>query len=648
MKSTYNSELEKLHKRRPEIIDQIKSINNICGEIKGDESLQPLIHKLSDHILGRARKIESICKNNKYDFYFIGDVGIGKSTAICTLFGLMDLSKFTPDKNPEKETVLSDLCLLKTGAGRTTICETVIKPNQITTEITIDPVEPEEFEKRVRLYVESLLDHSEQCGKKHKWTDSLSKEERKIIVRMASLDKDFENKIKEQYKESGGDSLVDAVIEDILEKTRYNERTKTKFLNDSNLPFGSWLKKMISDINDGKLSDVPMPEKIEVHFSEEDTPKSMPSFVNSITDTRGINKGERPDLQEYVKLPNSVSVFCDKIEKIGANSGINSILRQTLIKEERDNQLRVLLLGIDQGSSLYTAGEGDIEKGIQNKKDEAKDEIPKDINFNASNIYLTNTATGIEIGNAVPKVKEINEKDLESGRYKFYSKIIEIMSKMYGVYSEELHKGIGFLRKLREGKVGEELGKKIKYLESIVDEKKENQKDKLKKSDIQGGFEDKITNVNASALRGAVNGWGVGLSENVYGIFQLVGHEIFIKECDGCKEGLTDVTKTIFDSDEDIIKKCGEYIIEQIDDDYKKNLEAYKETIGRDTIEKLYNEASWSEAKKFWGQGFRYRDRVWDEMNGKLGGSGIYEELNDPDLKIEFLEKISDFRDMKK
>ncbi|OQW91196.1 MAG: hypothetical protein BWK78_05280, partial [Thiotrichaceae bacterium IS1] len=78
----------------------------------------------------RLEQIESILKIEKYDLVFIGQQGVGKTTAICHLFGLTT-EKVVKTKKGEKtieRTVTQEL--LSTGSGKTTLCEVVIIPDE--------------------------------------------------------------------------------------------------------------------------------------------------------------------------------------------------------------------------------------------------------------------------------------------------------------------------------------------------------------------------------------------------------------------------------------------------------------------------------------------------------------------------------------
>jgi hypothetical protein len=90
----------------------------------------------------RLEKIEKILKGQRYDLAFIGQVGMGKTTAICHLFGLIqEIEKTVGTKG---KSVIKYQELLATGSGKTTICEVVIRP-ALQTSIEIDPYEYDEI-----------------------------------------------------------------------------------------------------------------------------------------------------------------------------------------------------------------------------------------------------------------------------------------------------------------------------------------------------------------------------------------------------------------------------------------------------------------------------------------------------------------------
>ena len=334
--------------------DEILSINNKIQESNN----HILVKKMSEYITNRANRIKEICNIEKYNIYFNGSVGIGKTTAICSLFGLID-------EHPSNENLkLSDIFLLKTGTGRTTICETEIVFNSKSNYLLIEQVSKDDFIKMVKEFANSIKVSIKDEN------ISLAEEEKTLIKNMAGI------QLNADHEEILSIFLGENLEEELLKTINYDNRTKLKLENDKE-SFKSWLKKTFADINGGKITDVPMPKKVIIHISEEDTPKELPNFVNSIFDTRGIDGGERPDIQSYITKNDSISIMCDEIRGIASNEAVLSILKQTLIKEDEDNKQRVVLMGIDMDGDLddITEFENDRDGGIKFKTNQAFEKL---------------------------------------------------------------------------------------------------------------------------------------------------------------------------------------------------------------------------------------------------------------------------------
>lgn len=89
----------------------------------------------------------------QYQLVFIGQIGAGKTTAICHLLNLVyerTVTRQTRVKGQvtKTKTVTVTSELLTTGSGRTTICEVVIQP-AAQTALEIVPHEPDELKKKI-------------------------------------------------------------------------------------------------------------------------------------------------------------------------------------------------------------------------------------------------------------------------------------------------------------------------------------------------------------------------------------------------------------------------------------------------------------------------------------------------------------------
>jgi len=113
------------------IIDNLQT--TISREIGSREQLQQLSAVVSiqafQAIGTRLAKIRRILNIQRYNLVFIGQVGAGKTTAICHLLNLVrEVEVEKSLKSGKKVIIKKTQELLSTGAGKSTICEVVIRP----------------------------------------------------------------------------------------------------------------------------------------------------------------------------------------------------------------------------------------------------------------------------------------------------------------------------------------------------------------------------------------------------------------------------------------------------------------------------------------------------------------------------------------
>jgi hypothetical protein len=99
-----------------------------------------LLKRTLEGRLERVVRLRKALAVEKFDLVFIGKVGTGKTTAICSLFGL--LGNFERGKAPR--TQIRTEPLLSTGSGRSTICEVeIVRATQ--TAIEVEPLDGQEM-----------------------------------------------------------------------------------------------------------------------------------------------------------------------------------------------------------------------------------------------------------------------------------------------------------------------------------------------------------------------------------------------------------------------------------------------------------------------------------------------------------------------
>lgn len=230
---------------------------------------------------------------------FIGNIGTGKTTAICHILGLLD----------GEEPILS------TGSGRTTLCEVDIISEDIL-KIEVEPYTDEEvfsYLQDFSLYLKELDNKSKSDSPE---TFKLSAEIERALRNMLGLkitrskdekgkrtSHDSAKKFSLDYDNS--DILTDALVERI----DLPKRNKTIFLNDKNESQNKWLHDTFKTINSATHSTVGLAKRIVITVPQVLFDRLDCSLT--IADTKGVDQTvNRQDLDDCFTDSRTVSVIC--------------------------------------------------------------------------------------------------------------------------------------------------------------------------------------------------------------------------------------------------------------------------------------------------------------------------------------------------
>ena len=616
----------KLSELRQDIISECSKAINIAKMINEDDSSHIIIKKISEQIAERVNVISDLCSVDKFNLFFNGKVALGKSTAICNIFGLIDEAKLVEKAN------VNSFTLLKTGSGRITVCETRIIPDSEISHIEVEPVGDNEFS--------AYLDQF--CRWINGDVSDLSEEESRLIRNMSKLPQsmtlisEISQYLSEITKENY--SYLESVID-------YQNRDCTSFTYSKyeDGEFTDWIKKVYESINDGVIEKCPMPKKISVYISKSDLALHIPEWIGSIVDTRGIDGGERSDLQEYLMRNDSISFMCDEVNSFGGNESIITILKQNLIKENKDSKYRTVLLGLERENELESISgfEDNRNGGIKSKTSQALKKITdNEIYFNEKNIMFVNTIPGTIVSQK--KVIELNKTDRMSGITTFLKEIDDLLCRMYKEYTEEIYENLKTLTQLSNGKISSETIAKFSKCQEYVLKSKSSAE--LKSNSILQRFENATLEIYHSSLRGAVNHNGVGRTADVYASFQKCGGEEFKERCLEHKSNLVVLVENLFENCNELEAICYQSILDEIDKVYL-NLYHKNRKLHHDlTYEKLYNDDAWKFPKSYWGDRLgNYNARVTKDILNEIRNRHIDRELVSKKLETIFFDTLYDF-----
>lgn len=286
---------------------------------------------------------------------FIGDIGKGKTTAICKSFGLYR----------DSETAKPDL-LLSSSSGRTTICEVEIVFDQQHTAIEIEAHDDTEVLELLSDYSKSLFEKAKPKGDEEAVVQSINSS--------FSLSVEIERALKNMLKltgaiknESGRRIQKDVVFakdfsrevdlyNEFIERIMLQERTQVQLLPSSSDDEFEWVQSTFKNLNVGKIDSVGLPKKITVYIS-----KGL-SLNYNVVDTKGLDGTvKRADISRCIENHATLSIICSSFND-APNQSMRSII-EAMIETGQSDKIydETILLVLDQATEAENVLDEDGE-----------------------------------------------------------------------------------------------------------------------------------------------------------------------------------------------------------------------------------------------------------------------------------------------
>lgn len=272
----------------------------------------------------------SYLSNSDQRLAFIGNIGTGKTTAICHLLGLLD----------GEEPILS------TGSGRTTLCEVEISfGSQL--EIEVTPHSEAEVRGYLTDFAQYLLSDIEESDNSEPFKLSAEVERalRNMLDLRISRTKTSEGKriTTDNAKDFAANyQSVELLKEALLERLDYTARHQTRFTSDDGVDQYEWLHTTFKAINSCTHPSVGLSKHICILaplklFDDVD-------YSLSVVDTKGVDQTvNRADLDSCLTDNRTVSVLCCRFNeapdktmsgllKLAKDAGLNHrIAKETVL-----------------------------------------------------------------------------------------------------------------------------------------------------------------------------------------------------------------------------------------------------------------------------------------------------------------------------
>ena len=333
----------------------------------------------SANLLGRLKeelhKAASLVAGTEYSIAFVGDIGVGKSTAICRVAGL----QVWDSSRSETTTVL------ESGQGRVTICEVhLLRGPGYGMRVT--PMGRPQVEREVREFASALKEPpasiDEDSGDQAFGT---TREIGRAIRNMTGLttrpsDGRGSKKVDRAKTLAESSASTETFIQEILGRMGLDGRTKHEIWYSSETSNDkdalSWLKDNFSRINNGRHPDFSIPERIEVVL-----PDPILGDVSSsirLIDTKGIDQtAERADLESLFSDPFTAVVMCSRFTDIPAQS-THQLLRRVKEGGAIGLEYKGTVLGLARHGEALSMRDDEgnvaesVEEGYELKSDEAQ------------------------------------------------------------------------------------------------------------------------------------------------------------------------------------------------------------------------------------------------------------------------------------
>lgn len=310
----------------------------------GELAENPDIRNAFARLLASSRsKLESaaaLVAETEHSIAFIGDIGVGKTTALCRAAGLQMPADMlgTAPQTP----------VLEVGGGGTTICEVQIT-NGADYGLVIEPRNESELREEVNEFARLLMPGADSGPDD---ATRVAREVSRAIRNMSGLQRSTQRgpdgRITGQIDPARdlAEQLADssALADEIWDRMAVHKRTLRElwYGNTSDQEPLAWLRENFRMLNNGRNPELSLPQRIEVVIPQRIFGDDLLSI--RIVDTKGIDDtAEREDLMVHLNEPNTVAVLCSPFNAAPVTS-VQNILERSLEAHYRDLETRSAVL----------------------------------------------------------------------------------------------------------------------------------------------------------------------------------------------------------------------------------------------------------------------------------------------------------------
>lgn len=262
------------------------------------ENNDPILRSPIGLLRGELRTAEAYLRRRDHIVAWVGDIGVGKTTALTYAVGLL-VGDGRSGRRPA----------FPVGSGRTTVCETAIRVAP-TFGILVDAFDDEEVLRLTRDMASSLEPGASGVGVPAEIARVLrNMSAMKAMTTLVGDDPVSTDPIADLLSSGLG---VDEVTDRIVGAMKLADRRERQII----LPEGSedglaWVSRLVTNINVGLDARFSLPRRITVLMPSKNL--SADGQTLQVVDTRGIESiTQRQDLAEHGDDPRTLVVLCTK------------------------------------------------------------------------------------------------------------------------------------------------------------------------------------------------------------------------------------------------------------------------------------------------------------------------------------------------
>ncbi len=342
-------------------------------ELDEDPDIKNVLPKRLDVFRSELNEAAGLILKTDHNVTFVGEIGVGKSTALCRIAGL----EVHKDGKVEP--------LLEVGGGGTTVCEVrVIQGSGY--GLYVEPMRADELHREVLEFAISLtksspMDPEQEAGEHD--SQGTSEEINRVIRNMSGLTRStrrLPDGKRERIDPAEGLAKEfpdpNTLAGEILSRIRPHERAERRlsYPEISGKEPMLWLKETFEQLNNGRHPEFSLPTRIDIVVPKKILGEEELSVC--LVDTKGINAtAERADLEAHFNDRNAVVVLCSSFKQAPATD-VQSLLRRAVDGGFADVGIHAAVLVLphnddalavkdDQGILADNAADGYELKGAQ-------------------------------------------------------------------------------------------------------------------------------------------------------------------------------------------------------------------------------------------------------------------------------------------